>query len=1201
VRGASPAAAVLALAALPTLGGCGGDDGGDKVPTDPAAHSGTTFTPTPTTTTPTPDPCRDPLGVAPLSDGVAPLSGTRFVATGGSGDVVFSFVDNQSGGRLAPLSGEYLAGPITGVDTVRADDAACGSSATAEVEVLGALRALPLTAAVPPGSSFTIEVTGGSGTHRCEAVTLFAGSLSGCTWTAGTTQGTDVLRVVDEGTGEFVEVAYTVDDDADVALWGGRLYVPTDVALAPTLRGGSGVYDLVPSDPSVVVAGGALTATAPGRYTVDATDHFVPSLSTSFALDAVEPVTAPPERDGERMTWGTFAVADLDGDGDDELVFGTPDLSLAAHDSGGVFVWDPSAGPAPVWSWALPQQFVATGRGLAVGDVDGDSFPDLVVGSDGWDENFVGDYGRVDVFYNDGAGGFPAVPDVTLRGDAGDRLGHAVAVCDVDGDGVSDVVAAALQDEDPASGVSNQGSVAVWLGTTFGVDRVATGKVHGATPVGGVLLPDADALMGRRLAAGDVDGDGRCDVVATSYLVNLDGAGSDGVSWLFGADALLGSGPPDRLWSWDGADDSVQSGRNVAVGDLDGDGLDDVVLAGHNADRAGISRGAAFVFLAADDDGRPAEEVVWLDDASVVVEGDEDYDNFAIGVAVRDATGDGAPDLLVGAIADELDGGTYSVGTARVFEAATLLAGPSLTTSDASTFAAPGVDVNDTFGAELTALDADGDGDPELAVYASRADGEGIEAGGVWLVELDGSATRLELPGQPSGQHLGDRATLAWADVDGDGSRDVVGGAWGAPRGVDGFDAGLVFGWAGAADSPTTTLGGVSNHSAGDRLGLAVAVGDFDGDGRDDVVATMPSESRPSSFGAEFANPTECAGSVSGTGAAWFFPGEAAGIGATPMFVFYGLTAGDRLEVVASGFDHDGDGLDDVVFGTTADGPNSEGGVTFVHGRSRPGGGVTVVCAADEHLLGVTSSSRLGVAVAGVGDLDGDGCDEVAAGADLDDLGVTNQGSVRILWGHGAGCASGAAEVTTLAPGVGSVRVGTGVDGGLDGDGDGVPDVVVGGYDFEQPAGTDVGAAWLLSGAWLTTLPRDPATAGLPADGATTVTLLPADRRVVGDQRDAELGAEVALVEAPGGGAWLATGWRFASLGGVQNGGVALWEWGGADFGSGPVGLILGEPGSQTGDALRRAPGRPVLAVGAPLADAAALDAGAILPVTLRR
>jgi hypothetical protein len=257
------------------------------------------------------------------------------------------------------------------------------------------------------------------------------------------------------------------------------------------------------------------------------------------------------------------------------------------------------------------------------------------------------------------------------------------------------------------------------------------------------------------------------------------------------------------------------------------------------------------------------------------------------------------------------------------------------------------------------------------------------------------------------------------------------------------------------------------------------------------------------------------------------------------------------------------------------------------------------VCTADEHVLGVTGSSRLGVAVAGVGDLDGDGCDEFAVGADADDLGFSNQGSVRILWGHGAACDTGVAEVTTLAPQVANTRVGTGVDGGLDADGDGTPDVAVGGYDYEVVAGVDVGAAWLLSGSWLASQVRQPA-APLPGDSATTVILLPADRRVVGDQRDAEFGAEVALVAAPGGDAWLATSWRWASLGATQNGAVALWNWSGGSFGAGPVTLALGEPGSQLGDALRKQPGERVLAVGAPLADAGALDAGAILPVPVR-
>src|SRR5690606_39007968 len=74
----------------------------------------------------------------------------QFRATGGSGEVTWSFVENRSGGLVDPLTGTYLAGPLTGVvDEVRATDADCALSAEGHVSVLDALVVLPAGGRVP--------------------------------------------------------------------------------------------------------------------------------------------------------------------------------------------------------------------------------------------------------------------------------------------------------------------------------------------------------------------------------------------------------------------------------------------------------------------------------------------------------------------------------------------------------------------------------------------------------------------------------------------------------------------------------------------------------------------------------------------------------------------------------------------------------------------------------------------------------------------------------------------------------------------------------------------------------------------------------------------------------------------------------------------------------------------------------------------
>ncbi|MCB9687253.1 MAG: VCBS repeat-containing protein [Alphaproteobacteria bacterium] len=1198
---------IVALA----LWGCHADDGthpGDKDGTTPTDETGDTGdTTTVTGTTPTPDACEVPLTLAPEVPGVLPLHGTRFVASGGSGDVRFTLTVDASGALLDEVGGQYVAGATGGVrDEVRVDDQTCGTSATASVDVLGHLDVHPATALVPPGTSFAISATGGSGSWSCTPKVMFSGSLAGCTWTAGNQAGTDTIEVTDDKTGETATVQYVVDPAVtSMDLWGTRLFLPVDQPFAPTFLAGTQEVDLTPSSAGLDVVDGTLIGRTPGAYTVDAVDHHVPALATVFTVEVVAPRTFTPERDGARSFWGAIATADADGDGDDELIVGNPEVSWRASASGVVHVWSGTptgAASSPAWSWSAPQEAASTGRSVAVGDIDGDGLVDLAVGSETWDDARGVDTGRVDVFRGLASGLFETEPSWTREGESvGDHLGQGVVVCDVDGDGIDDLVASAWADEEPGSGVSTQGSLTLWLGSPFGLDLVPTAKVHGKMPSGGTFVAMSNGRMGRRLVAGDHDADGRCDVLATAQDANLDGAGNDGVAWWYGADALLTGGDPGRVWSSDDAvDTNVQSGRAAAMADVDGDGADDVLLGGYAADMGGNTRGGVWLFLAADDDGRAATDVLWLREASVTLTGDDDYDGFGMGLTAADLDGDGKAEVVVGGQYDEVDGsGTYSQGAVRVLDGAALAALPPGTTrtADDAWLTIAGADGNDAYGTEVGVGDLDGDGAAELGVLASRDDAEGIEAGAVWTAELDGTTTRLAYPGKPAGARLGDRGTVAVADVDGDLIPDLVAGAPGQPWGTDGEDAGTVYAWGATGVAPRDEIVGLPYQSGTDRLGYAVSsAGDVDGDGIEDLAVVAYQDSRPSSFDTRFANPTECAGSLSTSGVAWILPGSATGVSLDPIFAIYGFGSGDRIEVVAGGFDADGDGFDDVAFASTGDG--SEGGFTIAHGRPRDPSGITVICT-PEHWLGVSSSSRLGSSLAAVGDLDGDGCDEVAVGADADDLGFSNQGSVRILWGHGAACASASPEVTTLAPLVANTRAGGSVDGGLDVDGDGVPDVVVGAVDFEQEPGADVGAVWMLSGSWLSALQRQPAVT-LPADGATTVHELPPTARYAGDQRDLEFATAVALVRDPtrptrG---LVAVGWPLAELGGVPgSGGVLVLGWSGTTFAPNPVSIVGGEAGALLGRGLAGDRRLPLLVVGAPLSDASALDAGAVLPI----
>ena len=112
-----------------------------------------------------------------------------------------------------------------------------------------------------------------------------------------------------------------------------------------------------------------------------------------------------------------------------------------------------------------------------------------------------------------------------------------------------------------------------------------------------------------------------------------------------------------------------------------------------------------------------------------------------------------------------------------------------------------------------------------------------------------------------------------------------------------------------------------------------------------------------------------------------------------------------------------------------------------------------------DRMIGATNDYRFGSQIAPLGDLNQDGCEDVAIGANLANLGPNNQGAIHIVYGWGgAGCPANPTQ-TVLVPGVGNGQAGFALDAGQDFDGDGIPDVAVGAFNLTV-SGANVGAAW---------------------------------------------------------------------------------------------------------------------------------------------
>jgi hypothetical protein len=184
-----------------------------------------------------------------------------------------------------------------------------------------------------------------------------------------------------------------------------------------------------------------------------------------------------------------LACGDINGDGGDDLVVGAPYTDTLGSATGRVYVF--LGGPAVVGGDAILADVVYTGQAsnsdfgadLAVADLDGDGFDDVLVGSPrssfGAQRN-----GRVFAFYGaeQPTDELSHFCDVIYTGEAidGERFGSAVEVLDCDGDGLADLMSAAVGHADAAGSVYVfRGAEVLWDTDAVDDDMTLTGESQG--------------------------------------------------------------------------------------------------------------------------------------------------------------------------------------------------------------------------------------------------------------------------------------------------------------------------------------------------------------------------------------------------------------------------------------------------------------------------------------------------------------------------------------------------------------------------------------------------------------------------------------------------------------------------------------------------------------------------------------------------
>ena len=460
-------------------------------------------------------------------------------------------------------------------------------------------------------------------------------------------------------------------------------------------------------------------------------------------------------------------------------------------------------------------------------------------------------------------------------------------------------------------------------------------------------------------AISDFNGDGYEDL---PIGVPGEDKGAGAVSVIYGRSRGL-TGAGDDVWKQglDGVNGAKEPGdgfgSSLAWGDFNLDGYSDLAIGAPGEDVGAVANAGAVHILYGSPNGLSGTgDSAFNQDSFAIAGANNAGDRFGASLAAGDFNGDGFADLAIGVPGEDVS------GKANAGRIGILFGSPDGLTSAGNVSISqetPGVlgkaALKDGFGTALASGDFDRDGAWDLAIGIPGKSVSGDVAAGA-ILAIEGSILGMNLKSEElwhqdkgtmaNTASAGDRfgSVLETGDFNGDNAADL---AVGIPRERVGGKASagavavLFGGTAGLSDTGNelwheARTGVAGTTGAGDRFGFALAAGDFDRDGRDDLAVGIPYQE---------------VGGKSNPGAVAILRGAAGGLTAAGDQRWTEDSPGiagksqrnDHFGWALRAFDADGDGDSDLAVGIpdqNRSGHRNAGAVLFLKGRS---GGITAV------------------------------------------------------------------------------------------------------------------------------------------------------------------------------------------------------------------------------------------------------------------